>query len=689
MQYPQTRTEQVVDNYFGTEVADPYRWLEDDNAEETKNWVKAQNEVTRAYLNGISFLPAIKQRLTQLWDYPKVSAPFKKGPRYYEFRNTGLQAQSVLYGMDSLGTDGEVVLDPNGFSEDGTVSLAGMAFSKDHKYLAYGISRGGSDWNEWFVMDVETKELLDDKIEWVKFGGASWYGSHGFFYTRFPAPGPGEALSGANTNGKVYFHRLGSPQSSDLLIWEDPANPTYYNFGGTTHDDRFFVLNQSQGTHGQNLFVLPLTGPDLLVEKPAFVPVVTDFDNDHQLVDNDGDALYILTNYQAPNYRLVKTGIAAPGKENWVNVLPESNDVLQSASLVGGKWFSTYLKDASSRVYAHEKEGKQLGEINLPTIGTVSGFGGNKEDEEIFYTFTSFTYPSTVFRYEVATGHTTLYRQSEVTFNPADYETKEVFYPSADGEKIHMFITHKKGLAMDGQRPTLLYGYGGFNISLSPSFSVANVVLLENGGVYCVANLRGGGEYGERWHQAGMLLKKQHVFDDFIAAGEYLISEGYTSKDRLAIRGGSNGGLLVGACMVQRPDLFKVAFPAVGVLDMLRYHKFTVGAGWAVEYGSSDEETHFKNLYAYSPYHNLQEGTSYPATMVMTADHDDRVVPAHSFKFAARLQACHKGPNPVLINIETKAGHGAGKSTQQTIDEYADIWAFMFANMGVAPIYGQ
>lgn len=683
LQYPETRKEEVVDDYFGHQVDDPYRWLEDDNSAETKAWVEAENKVTHNYLAQIPFREKIKARLTELWDYPKVSAPFKKGNYYYEFRNTGLQAQSVLYQLEGLQSEGKVFLDPNTFSEDGTVSLAGMAFSDDNKYMAYGISRGGSDWNEWFVMDIESQQLLNDKIEWTKFGGVSWFGEDGFFYTKFPQPKEGEALSGANKNGNVYYHKLGTVQSADLLIWEDPANPSYYNFGATTEDNKFFVLNQSKGTHGENLLVLPLSTPDKLVAKPRFISIVSDFENDHSVLDNEGNTLIVRTNYQAPNYRLVKINVSKPAKDQWTDLLPEGESVLQGASICSGKLFASYLQDASDRIYIFDLEGNKTGEVELPTIGSVGGFGGKREDSEIFYSFTSYTYPSSVFRYDVATNTSTMYKQSEVKFNPADYETKEVFYDSKDGEKVHMFITHRKDLQLDGQRPTLLYAYGGFNISLTPSFSVANIVLLENGGVFCVANLRGGGEYGEEWHKAGMLLNKQNVFNDFIAAGEYLIQSGYTSKEKLAIRGGSNGGLLVGACMVQRPDLFKVAFPAVGVLDMLRYHKFTVGAGWAVEYGSSDEEEHFNNLIKYSPYHNLKPNTEYPATMVMTADHDDRVVPAHSFKFAARLQEYQTGSNPVLINIETQAGHGAGKSTQQVIDEYADIWSFMFYNMGI------
>lgn len=688
-QYPASNKEEVVDDYFGTPVEDPYRWLEDDNSYETKAWVKAQNAVTDEYLHNIPFRQQLIDRLTGLWDYPKMSAPSKKGDYYYEYRNEGLQAQAVVYQMNSLDDEGRVFLDPNSFSEDGTVSLAGMSFSDDYKYCAYGLSKGGSDWNEWYVMVTETGELLEDKVEWTKFGGASWFGEHGFFYTKFPKPLEGDALSGANEHGKVFYHVLGTDQKDDILIWEDPANPKYYNFGGTTENNEFFVLSQSKGTHGSNMKVLPLTTPEALIERPAFIDVISDFDNDHSVVDVEGNHLLVQTNYEAPNYRLVKVDIKNPSKEAWEDLIAEEESVMQGASTAGDKLFVTYLKDASSRIYIHNTQGERLGEVALPTLGSAGGFSAKKKDTELFYSFTSFTYPTTIFRYDIATNTSELYRQSEVNFDPSQYETNEVFYKSKDGEEVHMFLTHKKGLKKDGQRPTLLYGYGGFNISITPSFSVGNLVLLENDGILAIANIRGGGEYGEKWHEGGMLLNKQRVFDDFISAGEYLIAKKYTSKDRLAIKGGSNGGLLVGACMTQRPDLFKVAFPAVGVLDMLRYHKFTVGAGWAVEYGSSDEEEHFNNLITYSPYHTLKPGTSYPATMIMTADHDDRVVPAHSFKFAARLQEYHKGPNPVMIRVETKAGHGAGKSTQQTIEEYADQWAFMFDNMGIVPKVGQ
>ena len=682
-EYPQTEKVDSVDTYFGTTVEDPYRWLEDDNSEETKAWVKAQNEVTNSFLEQIPFRSKIQERLTELWDYPKVSAPSKHGDYYYSFKNSGLQAQSVMYQMNSLEDEGRVFLDPNTFSDDGTVSLSGLSFSNDNKYLAYGISKGGSDWNEWFVMDIASGELLSDKINWTKFGGASWFGDHGFFYTKFPEPKEGEALSGANRNGKIYYHTLGTDQGDDLLIWEDPENPTYYNFGGVSDGDDYFILTQSMGTHGENLKVLPLTTPEALTEKPDFISVVDDFENDHSTVEAEDGRLIVRTNYQAPNYRLVEVDLSNPTKDNWKDFIAEQESVMQGASRAGTKLFVSYLKDASTHIYIHDFTGAQLGKVELPTLGSAGGFSAKKEETELFYTFTSFTYPATIFKYDIENNTSELYRQSEVKFDPSGYETREVFYKSKDGEQVHMFLTHKKGIELDGKRPTLLYGYGGFNISLTPSFSITNLILLENGGVYAQANLRGGGEYGEEWHKGGMLLNKQNVFNDFIAAAEYLIDEGYTDSDHLAIRGGSNGGLLVGACMVQRPELFKVALPAVGVLDMLRYHKFTVGAGWAVEYGSSDEEVHFNNLIKYSPYHNLKEGTAYPATLVMTADHDDRVVPAHSFKFAARLQEYDNGPNPVMIRVETSAGHGAGKSTQQSIEEYTDLWSFIFYNMGI------
>lgn len=672
----------VVDNYFGTDVSDPYRWLEDDNSEETAEWVKGQNDKTFGHLDQIPFRSAIKERLTEIWDYPKISAPGKHGERYFYFKNNGLQAQSVMYVSESIEDEGEVFLDPNGFSEDGTVSLAGLSFSDDDKYLAYSISSSGSDWNEWFVMDANTGELLEDHIEWTKFGGASWY-KDGFFYTRYPEPKEGDEFSAQNSNSQICYHRLGASQSEDVVIWEDPENPTHYNFGGTTEDDQYYVLVQSPGTHGQNLKLLKLT--EEITPSPEFTNIIDDFNNDHNVVTTKGEKLVVYTNYNAPNYRVVVIDPSNPAPENWVELIPETDNVLQGASTGGGKLFLTYLKDASSRVYVHNLEGERLHEVELPTLGTAGGFGTKADRTELFYSFTSYTYPSTIYHYDIETNTSKVFRTSQVKFSPEEYETKEVFYNSTDGEQVHMFVTHKKGLELNGDNPTLLYGYGGFNISLTPSFNPANIVWLENNGVLAVANLRGGGEYGEEWHKAGMLENKQNVFNDFITAAEKLIADGYTSSEKLAIKGGSNGGLLVGACMTQRPELFKVALPAVGVLDMLRFHKFTVGKGWVVEYGSSDNEEQFKTLLAYSPLHNLKKGTSYPATMVMTADHDDRVVPAHSFKFAATLQDCHEGDNPVLIRVETKAGHGAGKSTQQTIDENTDQWAFIFYNMGIEP----
>lgn len=670
----------VVTNYHGTKVPDPYRWLEDDRSERTEKWVKQQNAKTETYLENIPFRKAIEERLTNIWNYPKQSAPSEHGDYYFYFKNDGLQAQSVMYRSKTSKGNGEVFLDPNTFSEDGTVSLAGMAFSDDDRYLAFAKAGAGSDWNDWYVMEVATGKMLDDHIGWSKFGGASWY-KDGFFYTRFPQPEEGAEYSAQNTNSAIYYHKLGTKQENDLLVWEDPENPTYYNFGNTTEDDQYFVLSQSPGTHGQNIKVLKLE--DGWQQNPSFITVVEGFDHDYSVINTVGKKLLVHTNHNAPNYRVVLMDPAKPAAENWKEIVAEGKSVLQGASTAGGKLFLTYLKDASSKVFVHNMEGKRLGEVPLPTLGTASGFGGEKDDTELYFTFTSYNYPSTIYHYDIASNKATLYRKSEVKFDPTAYVTNEVFYNSKDGEKVHMFVTHKKDLELNGQNPTLLYGYGGFNVSLTPSFNPANIVLLENGGVMAVANLRGGGEYGEAWHKAGMLEKKQNVFDDFISAAEKLIADGYTNKEKLAIKGGSNGGLLVGACMTQRPALFAVAFPQVGVLDMLRFHKFTVGKGWVVEYGSSDVPEQFKYLYAYSPLHNLEKGTAYPATMVMTADHDDRVVPAHSFKFAQTLQDAHAGDAPVLIRVETRAGHGAGKSTQQTIEEYADQWAFMFANTGV------
>lgn len=681
IEYPETRKSDHVDVYFGLEVPDPYRWLEDDNSAETAEWVKAQNEVTFAYLENIPFRDQIRDRLTKIWDYPRYSSPFRAGKYYFYFRNDGMQNQSVLYIQEGLEGEPKVFLDPNTFSEDGTVALSSLSISNDDRYLAYGIARAGSDWNEVRVIEIETGIELDDLIQWIKFSGISWRGN-GFYYSRYDEPGPGEALSGKNEFHKVYYHELGTPQSKDKLVYMNPDHPLR-NYGvSVTEDERFLMLYESETTSGNALYVKDLSKPGA-----DFIKITEGFEYDYSVLDNIGDQLLVLTNHDAPRRQLVLINPAKPDPENWTVVIPEKENVLRGASLVGGRIAIQYMQDATSRAYLYDYAGNLIDEVNLPGIGTISGFSGKKEDNIAFYSFTSFTFPSTIYRFDVEKNESVVYRASEIDFDTGDYETKQVFYTSKDGTIVPMFITHKKGLRMNGNNPTLLYGYGGFNASLTPSFSVSRLILLENGGVYAVANIRGGGEYGKEWHEAGKKLNRQNVFDDFIAAAEYLVENKYTSPSKLAIQGGSNGGLLVGACMIQRPDLFKVALPAVGVMDMLRFHKFTIGWAWVGDYGSSDNEEEFHYLLGYSPLHTLQDGVEYPATLITTADHDDRVVPAHSFKFAARLQEAHDGDNPVLIRIETSAGHGAGKPTSKIIDEQTDIWAFVFKNLGVKPVY--
>ncbi|GAB1448104.1 prolyl oligopeptidase family serine peptidase [Bacteroidota bacterium] len=675
--YPETRKDSTSDTYFGTAVADPYRWLENDTAAEVVDWVKAENTVTQNYLNQIPFRNKIKERLTKIWNFPKYGSPFKEGDYYFFYKNDGLQNQAVLYYQKGLSGTPEVFLDPNTLSADGTVSLASVSFSKDHKYCAVGVASSGSDWNEIFVMDVATKQKLSDKINWVKFSGATW-SENGFYYSRYDEPKKGKEFSNQNEYMKIYFHTLGKTQAEDQLVYEDKAHPLRYFNAGITEDNRFLIINVSEGTSGSEILV-----KDLSKKETGFKTLFKGFANNYTVVDNIGDKILALTDYEAPRYRLVLVDPAKPEAANWQNIIPEGKDLLESVSTCGNKLFSTYLHDASSKLYQHDMSGKVELEIPLPGIGTASGISGKKDDKEAFFSFTSFTNPGEIYRYDLSTNKAELFRKTEVQFNTADFETKQVFYPSKDGVKVPMFIIHKKGIELNGKNPTLLYGYGGFNISLTPSFSVSRMAFLEQGGIYAIANLRGGGEYGEDWHKAGMLEKKQTVFNDFIAAAEYLINEKYTSSEKLAINGGSNGGLLVGACMTQRPDLFKVAIPAVGVLDMLRYHKFTIGWGWAVEYGSSESKEQFDYLIKYSPLHNLKPGTRYPATLVMTADHDDRVVPAHSFKFAAALQAAQaKDGEPVLIRIDSKAGHGAGKPTAKLIEDATDFWSFVLWNLG-------
>ncbi|GAB3021179.1 prolyl oligopeptidase family serine peptidase [Niabella terrae] len=679
LQYPVTSKGEVTDDYFGTRVPDPYRWLEDDNSPETEAWVKQQNAVTQDYLDQIPFRDQVGERLREIWNYPRYGTPFKKGDWYYYYKNDGLQNQSVLYRTKDLTGKAEVFLDPNQFNTEGLAALSGMAFSKSGKLCAYSVARAGSDWKEIFVMDVEHKKLLSDKIEWTKWGGVAWKGEEGFYYSAYDAPKSTEVLSGKNEYQKVYYHRIGDPQSADQLIFEDKAHPLRYFGAGLTEDERFLILTIAEGTSGVEIRVKDLQQAAV----GDFKVLVAGFDTESDVIDNTGGQLLVKTNFQAPNYRVVQIDPSRPERENWQTVIPEKEETLLGVGTGGGNLFASYLKDAASRIYQHDYSGNLIREIQLPGIGSAGGFGSEKDQHSFYYSYSSFATAPVIYHYDIATGKSSQYRESELKISTAYLVTEQVFFTSKDGTRVPMFLTFKKGLKKDGNNPVLLYGYGGFNIPMTPGFSVSNAFFVEQGGIYAVVNLRGGNEYGEAWHKAGMLLNKQNVFDDFISAAEYLIREKYTQTNRLAIRGGSNGGLLVGAAMTQRPELFKVAIPQVGVLDMLRFHKFTVGWGWVVEYGSADSAKYFPYLYKYSPYHNLRKGVAYPATLVTTGDHDDRVVPAHSFKFAARLQAYHKGKNPVLIRIETNAGHGAGKPTDKVIDEAADIWSFIMYNLGM------
>lgn len=679
--YPMSKKVDTVDVYFGNEVPDPYRWLEDDMSDETAEWVKAQNEVTQSFLSKIPYREDVEKRLTELWDYPKNSAPFKKGGNFYVFKNDGLQNQSVAYIKGSLDGEEKVILDPNKLSDDGTVSLSNFAPSKDGKYIAYGVSRGGSDWREFYIKDIETGNDLDDHILWAKFSGISWF-KDGFFYSRYPEPKDGDALKGVNENSKVYYHKAGTDQNEDHLVYENTEKPQWGFGTGVTDDDKFLVISVTESTSGNAFYIKD-------IEKCSnVVKIVENFDNDFWIIDHINGKLLVMTNYNAPKYKIIEIDINDFAPEKWVDFIPEKDGVLKSVSLIGGKIIAQYLKDAHSHVEIYDMQGKYQNDLELPILGTASGFRGDKEDTFTFYTLTSFTTPSTVYKYDVANNTSEVYQESEVDFNPEEYETKQVFYESKDGTKVPMFIVHKKGIEMNGKNPVLLYGYGGFNISLTPSFSIGRLIWLEQGGIYAMMNLRGGGEYGEEWHDAGTIMKKQNVFDDCIAAAEYLIDENYTSEGKIALQGGSNGGLLVGAVVNQRPELFGAAFPAVGVMDMLRYHKFTIGRYWAADYGTSeDSEEMFKYLLNYSPLHSIKDNVEYPAILVTTADHDDRVVPAHSFKYIATMQEHYKGTNPVLIRIETNAGHGAGKPTAKIIEEYSDIYSFMFYNLGVEPKY--
>lgn len=681
IKYPVTKKVDTVDTYFGTKVPDPYRWLEDDKSAATAAWVKEENAVTNAYLDKIPFRKAIKERLTKIWNYPKYGIPFKEGNHYFFYKNDGMQSQSVLYIQDDLNGTPRVILDPNKLSADGTVALSELSVSRDGKYLAYMTSTGGSDWNEAFVMDVASGKLLSDHLKWIKFSGFAWQGD-GFYYSRFDEPAKGKELVQQNENHKVYFHKIGAQQSDDKLIYENKAYPDR-NYGAqTTEDENFLIISETESTSGNGLYYKDLKKGD-----KDFKQIAKGFEFDYGVIDNIDDKFLVITNDNAPNYKLVLIDPAKPEKANWKTIIPEKPEVMQEVSLVGGKIIANYLKDAATKAYIYSTSGTFESEVKLPGIGTASGMDGKKNDNIAFYSFTSFIYPSAIFKFDIKENRSTMYHNSEIDFKADEYETKQVFYTSKDGTKVPMFLVYKKGIVLNGKNPTLLYGYGGFNISLSPGFSVSRIVFLENGGVYAMANIRGGGEYGEDWHKAGTILKKQNVFDDFIAAAEYLIKEKYTSPEKLAIQGGSNGGLLIGACMTQRPELFKVAIPQVGVMDMLRYQKFTIGKAWASDFGSSDDSTQFKYIYKYSPLHNIKAGVKYPATLVTTADHDDRVVPAHSFKFISTLQAKQAGDNPVLIRIETMAGHGSGKPTAKVIDEATDIWSFVMFNLGMNPKY--
>lgn len=676
--YPTTSKGETVDVYFDTKLPDPYRWLEDDKSAETGAWVKAQNEVTYGYLAQIPFRTALKTRMEKLWNYEKIGAPFKEGNFTYYYKNNGLQNQSVLYRKDAKGTE-TIFLDPNTFSKDGTTSLGGLDFSKDGSKVAYSISEGGSDWRKVIVMDVISKKIIEDTIVDVKFSGVSWKGNEGFYYSSYDKP-KGSELSAKTDQHKLYFHKLGTAQKDDIVIFGADQKRRYVG-GGVTEDDRYLVITAANSTYGNELYVKDLTKPNSLI-----VTIVDNFKSDNNIIENEGEKLFIETDWNAPNKRIVTVDVNNPKPENWKDFIPETENVL-SPSTGGGYFFANYMKDAVSVVKQYDYSGKLVREIKLPGVGTAGGFGGKKKEKILYYSFTNYITPGSIFSFEPKTGTSEVYQKPKVDFKSEQYESKQVFYTSKDGTKIPMVITHKKGLKLDGKNPTMLYGYGGFNVSLTPSFSIANAVWMENGGVYAVPNLRGGGEYGKKWHDAGTKMQKQNVFDDFIAAAEYLIAEKYTSPQYLAIRGGSNGGLLVGATMTQRPELMKVALPAVGVMDMLRYHTFTAGAGWAYDYGTAqDNKEMFSYLKGYSPVHNIQKGVQYPATMVTTGDHDDRVVPAHSFKFAAELQEKQTGTNPTLIRIDINAGHGAGKSVAATIQENVDIQAFTLFNMGIVAL---
>jgi prolyl oligopeptidase len=686
LKYPEAPRSDAVDEYHGRKIPDPFRQLEDPDAPATRSWVDAENQVTARFLESIPRRNAIRERLTELWDYEKYSPPMQEGGRYFFSYNAGLLNQSVLYTTESVDGPGRIFLDPNTFSADGTVALAGTAVSKDGRLLAYGIAAAGSDWSEWKVRDVATGRDYPDHIKWIKFSGAAWTpDANGFFYGRFPEPKAGEDLKGANYHQKVYYHRMGTGQADDRLVWEDSEHKEWRAVPHVSDDGEYLILTIEKGTDAKyRILYRPLAQPDV---KP--IHLVGEFDAEYDFIDNDGPVFWFKTNKDAARGKVVAIDTRHPEPRNWVVLIPEASETLEQVHLVADHFLAVYLKDAHSVVRVFDLKGHHVRDVALPGIGTVGGFQGKRKDRQTFYAFASFTTPSTIYRYDVATGQSTVWRRPKLKFDPGDYETTQVFYKSKDGTRIPMFLSHKKGLKRDGTNPTLLYGYGGFNISLTPSFSPGVLAWMEMGGLFALPNLRGGGEYGEDWHQSGTKLKKQNVFDDFIAAAEWLIANRYTSSSRLAMSGGSNGGLLVGACLTQRPDLFGAALPAVGVMDMLRFHKFTIGWAWVDDYGSSEDREQFEALVAYSPLHNIKPGTCYPPTLITTADHDDRVVPAHSFKFAAALQAAQSCDKPVLIRIETRAGHGAGKPTTKLIEEAADKWAFLVKVLGIATATGE
>ena len=675
--YPKAAKTDVVDTYFGTAVPDPYRWLENDTSEATAAWVAAENKVTDEYLSKIPFRSALLKRLTALSDYERMSLPDKTKGKYYFYKNDGLQNQDVLYVQDSLDGEPRVLLDPNKLSADGTVALTGTSLSHDGRYMAYTISRSGSDWTEIFVIDAQTGRQLDDHIVWAKFTGASWHGD-GFYYSAYDAPEKGKEYSNVNERHKIYYHKIGTPQTADRLVYENKDYPKRFYTAGVSEDETTMFVYESGEGNGNGLYMKDLTKPDA-----QLTPMATDMRYMHVPIETVDGRTYIYTNYGAPKYRIMAATADKPSAADWQEIVPEGDAVLSGASVIGGRLILTYNKDVADHAYVYTLDGRMMHEVKLPSLGSVA-FSGSKDDKECFLAFTSFTSPGTSYKYDIEANTYTLLRKSKADFDPSGYVTEQIFYPSKDGTKIPMFLTYKKGLKKDGRNPVLIYGYGGFNISLPPTFSTSRIPFIENGGIYVQTNLRGGGEYGEQWHLAGTKMRKQNVFDDFIAAAEWLIANHYTDKDKIAIMGGSNGGLLVGACMTQRPDLYRVAVPQVGVMDMLRYHKFTIGWNWAGDYGTSeDSKEMFEYLKGYSPLHNLKPGTAYPATLVTTADHDDRVVPAHSFKFAATLQECNAGPNPTLIRIDSKAGHGAGKPMSKVLEEQADIYGFIMYNLGM------